>query len=294
MKAFQIVAIPLLSLVLLISNTNSAEKVKKNFEYDPADETVRSSLLENPNLYDTDIVAQGDKLWIAWLQFETGKGDHVWIGRRHDGNWAAKHKVTAKPGKYANPTVTIDKIGHVWLSYEAESNKQWDIFLTALQSDDTFTTAKPITSNAGPDINHRTVADPVKGIWIVWQSGQHGQFDILAAHIKTTEKDKTSVVSENSPQGDWHPDLAVTHDGSLHVAWDAYDGKSYNVYARSCKDNNWNDIICVANSPAFEGRVSLAPDNKNNVWISWEQGAENWGTPYRSRIRKYPTRTQRL
>ncbi|MHC4442051.1 MAG: hypothetical protein ACYTBZ_03110 [Planctomycetota bacterium] len=272
----------------------AANKDGKRFEYDPADKTIKASSLEDPNFYDADIAAVDDGVWIVWLQYIPGQGDLVWIGGRNQKEWTVKHKVTTSPGKYANPTITVDRDRRIWISYEAENNKQWDILLTHMKADGKIATAKKITSSPGPDINHRTAADPAGGIWITWQSDRGGQFDVLASHITSAGKDKTLVVSENSPMGDWHPDITFSSDGDLYVAWDAYDGTSYNIYARKYKDRQWHDTVCVADSPAFEGWVSLAPDGQGNVWLSWEEGATNWGSPYRARVSNYPKAILRL
>jgi len=261
-----------------------AKPEKVPFHYDDADETVPATMLDNPNRYDADIAAGKDGLWLAWLEFVPGKGDHVWIGQRRGNDWAAKQQVTVKPGRYANPTVTLDAAGRVWLSYEAELDGQWDVFLTRRGDNGKFGNARPVTSGRGPDIHHRLVADPAGGLWMVWQGDRGGQFDVLARHVDPDGESEPVVVSESSPRGDWHPDLALTPDGRLIVAWDAYDGDSYNVYLRVRRDNNWGAVTAVASSPAFEGRVSLAAGHDNRVWLLWEEGSENWGKPYRARM----------
>jgi len=270
---------------------SGADDVKNGaFQYDPADEIVKSSLLDNPEYYDADMAADGDSVWLAWLQFEPGKGDHVWVGQKHNDKWIVKQQATSIHGRYANPTITIDKNNRIWLSYEAEKNAQWDIFITYLQADGKLAAMRQITSGPGPDIHHRTARHRSDGIWVVWQSGQRGQFDILISHIQSSDKHDVSVVSDKSPCSDWHPDLAVASNGTLWVAWDAYDGTSYNVYARRYHEKSWDDPVTIAASPAFEGRVSMAPDQQGNVWISWEEGARNWGMPYRSYLHCYPKR----
>jgi len=264
--------------------------IARNFEFDPQDKLIETSVWDNPNFYDADTVAYGNKLWVVWLEFVPDQGDIIHVECRQNGKPIFTKKVTTQAGKYANPTITIDRNKNLWLSYEAETLKQWDIFVTTLQDDKSFSPAWRVTDGPGPDINHRTAADPVKGIWMVWQSDRNGQFDILAARISEKDKVQVSNVSKDSPMGDWHPDIAVTPGRAVFVAWDAYDGESYNVYTRIRVKNSWNKIAAVTSSPAFEGRVSLTPDNTGRAWIAWEEGADNWGKHYLNQMRNYPAR----
>ena len=89
------------------------------------------------------------------------------------------------------------------------------------------------------------------------------------------------MVVGQSDHGDWHPGAAVDSKDQLHVAWDAYDGESFNVYLRVFDGVNWSDRIDVACSPAFEGRTDLAVDSADRIWIAWEEGGTHWGQPFR-------------
>jgi len=256
------------------------------YEYDPADETVPAAVFDNPNCYDADLARIGDDLWLSWLEFFPGKGDHVFLGRCENGKLALRRRVSGHHGQYAHPTITVGSDGQVWLSYEAQLNGQWDVLLAPVDLKGfLFPPAGRVSHAAGPDIRHRIAADAVGGMWIVWQSDANGQFDILARRISKTGASEPFVVSDSPARGDWHPDVAVGPDGTVYVVWDGYDGDSYNVYARQYRNGTWGDVAVIAGSPAFEGRARIAAGADGRVWVLWEEGAEEWGKRYTSRMR---------
>src|SRR5438552_13590197 len=84
------------------------------FLIDKPDETIKATLLENPNFYDAGIASSKEGLWLAWLEFQPGKGDQRWIGLRRTNGWIQKTQLTTNAGEYANPTVTTDKKQNLW------------------------------------------------------------------------------------------------------------------------------------------------------------------------------------
>jgi hypothetical protein len=66
------------------------------FLYDQADETVRAAMLDNAEYYAPSIACRDGEVWMAWLEFVPGEGDHLWLGRRNGGKWDVRKKVTDK------------------------------------------------------------------------------------------------------------------------------------------------------------------------------------------------------
>ncbi len=275
------------------------------FEYDPADETVHATVLDDPNAYDAGIVSMADGIWLAWLKFVPGKGDQIWVGCRQDDSWRSQSAARSEHGRYANPTLTVDSAGQLWLSYEAEANGQWDVFASRRDDDGKFSEPCVVSTSPGPDINHRVAADKDGGLWFAWQGDRAGQFDILARRVTAESEGTIAVVSEEPylsgdpttrPAGqgirpnDWHPDLTVAPDGTLYVAWDAFtcrgqDAKrrlqSYDIYARAMRDGRWSRLAEVTLGEKFETRPRIVAAKDGRVWVFWQQGEENWGEPYR-------------
>ncbi len=281
----------LLICFLFVMTLETHAQRKKDFNYfiyDKPDQIVDATLLNNPLYYDPSIAATKDGFLLAWLEFVPGEGDHLWVGQRKDltnGSWTFQKRLSTKPGEFARPTVTLDSSGTLWITYEAAQAANWDIFFQKQQTDGHFTEPQKISSSPGPDINHKAVADAKGGLWVVWQSDQKGQFDVLARHISSGKNSSITTVSQ-SPLGDWQPSATITFEDALVVIWDSYDGNSYNVCARSFRKGSWSALETIAGSAAFEGRSQIASDQNGVLWALWEEDGENWGKRYVSQWNK--------
>ncbi|MDO8541844.1 MAG: DUF3604 domain-containing protein [Opitutaceae bacterium] len=251
-----------------------------NFVYDPAAEMVAGEAFGTPLGYEAHVASWQGALWSTWLEFTPGKGDRIHIGTRGGGGRPWTSRPINAPGTYAEPTLTLDARDRLWLSYEAETGGQWDVWIVRLQDGVPVGEPQRVSAGKGADINHCVAAAPSQGLWIAWQSDQQGQFDVLARRVSDEGMGEVATVSPH-PRGDWQPSVVVAANGVVHVGWDAYDGESFNVHLRSLDDGRWGPVRDVARSPAFEGRVQLAADQLNRVWIAWEEGERNWGAPFR-------------
>lgn len=266
-------------LTSVLSGDDQTGKSFPDFFFDKAEQTVTANLLGGALQYDGDVVLMNGQSWYTWLEFLPGKGDVIWVGTRKDSAWKSQQQAMAEPGEYAAPTLTVDRQGRLWLSYEARNGDCWDIYLVKIQDGKPVGQPRLISNSSGSNTHHRTAAS-ASGLWVVWQSDRDGQFDIVARQVENDETGDIYVISENS-HGDWHPSIAADSRGGFHVAWDAYDGNAFNVRLRSFRHGKWQETIDVTNSPAYEGRTDVIADKQGRLWIVWEEGGTNWGKPFR-------------
>ncbi len=260
------------------------------FVYDQADHTTKAVMLEGEELYAPGVASKDSELWMTWLKFVPGKGDEIHVGRRDATGPQADTTVSSSPGRYAQPTLTFDAAGEMWLSYEAfdVQGQQWDIFVRPQMEGMSFGPPQRVSPGKANDINHRVSPGGKGGLWLVWQSDRGGQFDILASRVRPKQSPGEVEVIAASGWSEWRPSVAAGADGSVTAAWDAYDGRSYNVMYRRRIDGKWGPIAAAASGPAFQGRPQLAPGSDGQTWILWERGAENWGKPHRGMPHRNP------
>src|SRR5262249_40381476 len=81
------------------------------------------------------------------------------------------------------------------------------------------------------------------------------------------------------------------------LAWDAYDGASYNVWSQSFRPGSPNSsleravsalsdstpALPIAASPNFEAHAQIASGKDGKLWMLWEEDGENWGKRYIAR-----------
>ncbi|MCX7015481.1 MAG: hypothetical protein NTW86_23495, partial [Candidatus Sumerlaeota bacterium] len=259
------------------------------YGYDEA-RMIPASTLDSPEANDPSIAAGPDGLWMAWLEFVPGQGDTLHVGRRDGEGWALNEQPMAQPAKLADPTLTFDAKGRLWLTYETENpdGRQWDVFARQRLGDGQYGAPIRVSAGAGSDINHRVAADSKGGLWIAWQSDRKGQFDVIARYIDANGRltDDEHALSA-SPYGDWRPAVGAAANGDVCVAWDSYDGDSYNILARWRIGGQWQPVFAVAATPSFEGRAQLAADRRGRMWALWEEGPVNWGKPFRGEFKTW-------
>jgi len=260
------------------------------FIYDQADQTIGATMLAGGELYDPSVAATDKGLWLTWLKFVPGKGDEIHVALRPKTGPMAAKVVSARRGRYARPTLTVDAAGKLWLSYEAydAEAQQWDVFVRPHAGDMRFGPAERVSPGKSNDINHRVSPDPTGGLWMVWQADRGGQFDILARRVggKQAATDVEEIAA--TPWSEWHPSVAAGADGKVVAAWDAYDGQSYNVMVRRRADGKWAPATAAAAGPAFQGRPQVAAGRDGQTWILWERGADKWGKPHRGMPHRNP------
>jgi hypothetical protein len=249
------------------------------FHYDKPDQTIATTNLENPLYYDSSIAVNDGKTYLTWLEFQPGKRDIVWFGERNGTNWLHKKQITTVSADCANPTLTIDKTGKIWLTYESAAEGNWHIYATSRNADGTFTKPVPVSEGHGANVSHHTAATK-DGVWVVWQGDNKGQFDIFARHLG--QSNSPTVQVSDSPLGDWHPTVAATESGDVFVAWDSYDGTAFNIRTRQLHNGQWGKVMSVTSSKNFNANPSIASAS-NTVWLAWEEDGPNWGKAYRVR-----------
>ncbi len=66
----------------------------KHFYYDKTSQTVAPQRLTGSSSYDADIESEAHNVWLTWLQFVPGEGDHLWVGKRNEIDWVIRKRLT--------------------------------------------------------------------------------------------------------------------------------------------------------------------------------------------------------
>lgn len=99
------------------------------FSYDPAETVVDARMLKNPERYSPALATVNGELWLAYLQFVPGEGDHIRLGRLRWGRLMKNRQLTDSPGYYARPTLANSPDGALWLTYEVQrdGSAKWQV-----------------------------------------------------------------------------------------------------------------------------------------------------------------------
>jgi hypothetical protein len=117
-------------------------------------------------------------------------------------------------------------------------------------------------------------------VWVAWQGWRNGKAIIFASTQNGDKFSEPAPVS-NSRANEWNPAIAADSSGRVTVAWDSYRNGSYDIYARTARDQGqWGPEVPVAATPLYEAYPSIAYDSEGRLWIAYEAGPDNWGKDF--------------
>jgi len=237
--------------------------------------------------------------WLAWVAYATRKrggyqytgADQVMIARGRDGlRWSGGTSLTP-PGDHFRVALAEDARGRVWCVYAAQKQLEtgnFDLYARYFDGKQ-WSREQRLTTDPLPDVFHRMAADRNGNLYLVWMgyraaAGKVAQSEILMRVLSGDRWGEEINVSQ-SPENDWEPALAVDSSGRAWVAWDTYrlqsDGPAtYDVMLRSYAPTGLGPLRTVSATPFAEMRAALAVDQRDRVWVAWEEGGLNWGKDY--------------
>jgi hypothetical protein len=232
----------------------------------------------------------------------TGHGDRIRLKHFDGKEWSSPIDVTDSGLSLWRPAVAVDKAGLVHVFWSEQEKDRWEIYGRWYDpAAKKWGTKSRHSSPAGPDF-HGTAfhvvaaASPDGDVWLAWQSWatKAAAFVIEGARTRVVR----GVIQSDQPfvfhsvrhaegkkvrvANSWSPAMAVDSKGNVYVACDTYNKGNYDVHllVRNKKGNVDAQMIKVAGSPRFEARPSIAVDNKDRVWIAYEESDEQWGMDY--------------
>lgn len=214
---------------------------------------------------------------VAWIGYRN-EGDEVFFRIRTGESWSEPFKVTERPGDLFGTALAADGRGRFWIVWSERSGGDWHLKARAFDRG-SWTGVETLTSGLGNNLFHRMAADSSGNLHLVWQSARKGASGIYyrSKRGETWSKELSLSDPKKDPQAnDWAPDVAVDSGGTAWVAWDTYDGGSYNIRLRSVRRDKPGELLRVTDTPRFHAHASVAVDDQERVWVAYDEAEENW------------------
>ena len=84
----------------------------------------------------------------------------------------------------------------------------------------------------------------------------------------------TSHALTSSDVDEWNPRIAVDGSDNLHLAWDYFDGTSFDVAYARIEANQLVDPVLVASGAEYQGFPELSVAADGAAWIAWESAVQ--------------------
>ncbi len=245
-------------------------------EHRPRGTEVSEALTEVPKSFKKRFVPEGggDQIKLVHFKMEMGRGQ---VDRTID--------VTEAGLDVWRPAVERDGEGRVVVVWSEQVEGNWDIYARYYDPENgTWSDRLRLTEQPGTDC-HAVLTTYGDSVWMAWQSWVEGQADIYASSVRTpgaTAKIVPYRISNTDEANEWSPAIAPG-DGAIFVAYDTYEAGNYDVKLTSIGVANAPNLfktVTVAGSTKYEARPSIAVDNRNRVWVAYEERTENWGKDF--------------
>lgn len=227
--------------------------------------------------YPSVTVDSGGVVSVAWIVYRD-EADQVFLRQRKGSAWSEPVTVTEKPGDLYGTAVAADGRGRLWVVWSERNGENWHLKARSLRGN-SWSSVETLTSGVGNNLFHRLAAGPKGNLHLVWQSARRSRSDIY--YMSRTGGAWSKEINLSDPRkeqraNDWNPDVAIDSKGSAWVGWDTYDGRSYNIRMRPVRNGKPGKLLRVTDTPRFHAHPSLAVDDRDRVWVAYDEAEENW------------------
>ncbi|WP_018628730.1 hypothetical protein [Niabella aurantiaca] len=242
----------------------------------PVTEPVTASIKDQED-YPSLLIAKNGTTWLARQAFD-GKTDKLVVQYKRDAVWYPAVTLTRQADIFST-ALAEDAGGNIWVVWSMQVKGRFDLYAKHFNGSSWSATQCLTKGGAVRNIYHRITSDAQGNLWLVWQQTGKGNSQICARQLeKGVWKQAVQVSNGASAAGNnWWPAVAAAPDGSIAIAWDGYAKGSYDIYLRRYIKGKWQAEQAVIATEKFEAHPSIAYDQKNRLWIAWDESGANWG-----------------
>ncbi|MDE2899084.1 MAG: hypothetical protein OXO54_12260 [Chloroflexota bacterium] len=116
--------------------------------------------------------------------------------------------------------------------------------------------------------------------WVAWQAFNGNGCAVVIS--RRSDKGWTAPTAASVPgQSAWRPALCASAGHGVWLAWDAWTGHHFHVFARRiAPDGALGPAVQVSDLPLLAMDADLAVDADDTAWLAWEQSPP-WGSNHR-------------
>ncbi len=240
----------------------------------PSVEAVTTDEFEDD--YSVMAVSDDGVLSLAWIGYKN-ENDQVFVRDRKDGSWGEIARVPSASGDLQGLAAAYDAEGELHLIWSKRFEGNWRL-MHAGRSEESWSPPQAVTSSEGNNLFPVMASDSRGNQHIAWQSAREGFSSIYYKSFDGSAwSDAVPLSNPGAAANEWRPDIATDAKGAAWVAWDSYEGGSYNIRMRTVREGRAGDLMKVTDTPRYHGSPSIAVDAEDRVWIAYDESEENWG-----------------
>ncbi|MDE1726973.1 MAG: exo-alpha-sialidase [Thaumarchaeota archaeon] len=218
------------------------------------------------------LAISNNHVYVTWIERTTGDVTNVIFAKSDDdgATFGMPTTITSHGGNSGIPKIFATE-NHVYLIWEDNSEKNFDVFLSS--SNDSGTTFGTMTnvSNDKGDSGAPQMTINGNNVNVVWMDNTFGNFDILFSKSTDGGVTFTKPVNVSGNQQDSGYQQFVVVGDKIYVAWtSAISDKNYDILFAKSTDGGqtFGTPINISSNPGASGWPQISVDG-NNVYTSW-------------------------
>jgi hypothetical protein len=242
---------------------------------------ITKSLVDiGSGLFDDYPCAKGDgqgNIWMACLAFDDANKNEKIVYRKYDGQkWSAPEKTAAAKQMFA-PALAVNHDTQ-WVAWSQRQRDNWDVYVRQIGPKLGYTIK--VTTSPATDKNVSAAITPSGDLWVAWQTNRNNTSDIYAAVVNKSNIDPIRISTYDG--SDYNPSiLAIEND--VYIAWDSCRNGNYDIFMKKIHQGAPGKLLQITNSPDTDKYPQLSSDEKDRIWIAYNNstiGGNQFGRRY--------------
>ena len=236
----------------------------------------KPQLIADKSAMEPDVcIDSGNTLTVVWSERQRS-GDSIRLRNYENNDPGEILTCSSEQGVEFQPVIVClpkDKKIVVWVAHR---NQKWHLISRKLHNDH-LEDEVILSSNRDGFFHPRLLSDRSGEVWLVCETINGKRPRLLVNHTEDGVWAKFNLLQTPAAPC-YRPSLAQGPGDTTWVAYDAYQGGSYQVYIQRLDQPS--KPILVTDNEYQNLQASIAPDQDGNLWIAW---ASNQNIAYRDR-----------
>jgi lysophospholipase L1-like esterase len=117
----------------------------------------------------------------------------------------------------------------------------------------------------------RILPDDRGGIWAIWAGEEGGGYVVAGRRFDGRAWSPEVRIAENGSRPSLQPEATLGRDGIVRMAWSAYDGSDYEIFAAENRNGRWSKPRPLTDDPATDEHPRIIGLGVSTTAIAWAQ-----------------------
>ncbi len=189
--------------------------------------------------------------------------------------WSTPSKISSDPSYDFRARAVTDPTGKIWLFWQSRRDVNSNIYYA------TYTTSwsppARVTNTAQDEFDPEPVVDRDGRVWVFYERSGFPGSEIYASYFDNGWVE-VGPISKGQIRA-YHP--AAAADSLIWLIWHSTDNGTGDLYYSRYDGNSWSDPKPITDDPGEDLLPSVAVDQSDHPWVSWQSDRDgSWQIYY--------------